>query len=141
MKQKSSKFNQAIRNSFEATGTSVDHFANALGGHLTSAIKQGTASSSQLDEAIKRIGREALGAETDIEKLQRALRSVDDGNSIQQVQNELRSLQQEAGRTEKKFEGLKVGLENVIGGMAAGGGIAAAIEKRWICQSCKPKLT
>ena len=56
------------------------------------------------------------------------------------MQNELRSLQQEAGRTEKKFEGLKVGLENVIGGMAAGGGIAAAIEKRWICQSCKTKI-
>ncbi|MCU5297020.1 hypothetical protein [Bacillus paranthracis] len=125
---------------FEATGTSVDHFANALGGHLTSAIKQGTASSSQLDEAIKRIGREALGAETDIEKLQRALRSVDDGNSIQQVQNELRSLQQEAGRTEKKFEGLKVGLENVIGGMAAGGGIAAAIEKAMDMSKLQTKI-
>ncbi|WP_406644144.1 hypothetical protein PSR14_03055 [Bacillus sp. A01H] len=125
---------------FEATGTSVDHFANALGGHLTSAIKQGTASSSQLDEAIKRIGREALGAETDIEKLQRALRSVDDGNSIRQVQNELRNLQQEAERTEKKFEGLKVGLENVIGGMAAGGGIAAAIEKSMDMSKLQTKI-
>ncbi|PFJ42692.1 hypothetical protein COI99_29970 [Bacillus cereus] len=125
---------------FEATGTSVDHFANALGSHLTSAIKQGTASSSQLDEAIKRIGREALGAETDIEKLQRALRSVDAGNSIRQVQNELRELQQEAGRTEKKFEGLKVGLENVIGGMAAGGGIATAIEKAMDMSKLQTKI-
>ncbi|PFP88713.1 DUF2207 domain-containing protein [Bacillus cereus] len=125
---------------FEATGTSVDHFANALGGHLTSAIKQGTASSAQLDEAIKRIGREALGAETDVEKLQRALRSVDDGNSIRQVQNELRNLQQEAERTEDKFEGLKVGLENVIGGMAAGGGIATAIEKAMDMSKLKTKI-
>ena len=54
---------------------------------------------------------------------------MDAGNSIRQVQNELRELQQEAGRTEKKFEGLQVGLENVIGGLAAGGGIATAIEK------------
>ncbi|PFT96549.1 hypothetical protein COK81_08135 [Bacillus thuringiensis] len=125
---------------FEATGTSVDQFANALGGHLTSAIKQGTASSSQLDEALKRIGHEALGAETDIEKLQRVLRSVDAGNSIQQVRNELRDLQQEAGRTEKKFEGLKVGLENVIGGLAAGGSIATAIEKSMDMSKLKTKI-
>ncbi|OPD57590.1 phage tail tape measure protein [Bacillus anthracis] len=114
---------------FSATGKSVDDFAGALGNRLVNAIRNGTATSKQLEQAIGIIGREALGTEADIEKLQRALRSVDDGNSIQQVQNELRELQQEAGRTEKKFEGLKVGLENVIGGLAAGGGISAAIEK------------
>lgn len=114
---------------FSATGKSVDNFAGALGNRLVNAIKNGTATSRQLEQAIGIIGREALGTEADIEKLQRALRSVDDGNSIQQVRNELRDLQQEAGRTEKKFEGLKIGLENVIGGLAAGGGISAAIEK------------
>ncbi|AZJ18707.1 DUF2207 domain-containing protein [Bacillus wiedmannii bv. thuringiensis] len=114
---------------FSATGKSVDDFAGALGNRLVNAIKSGTATSRQLEQAIGIIGREALGTEADIEKLQRALRSVDDGNSIQQVRNELRDLQQEAGRTEKKFEGLKIGLENVIGGLAAGGGISAAIEK------------
>ncbi|MGE6501841.1 DUF2207 domain-containing protein [Bacillus wiedmannii] len=114
---------------FSATGKSVDDFAGALGNRLVNAIKNGTATSRQLEQAIGIIGREALGTEADIEKLQRALRSVDDGNSIQQVRNELRDLQQEAGRTEKKFEGLKIGLENVIGGLAAGGGIATAIEK------------
>ncbi|MFD5264411.1 DUF2207 domain-containing protein [Bacillus wiedmannii] len=114
---------------FNATGKSVDDFAGALGNRLVNAIRNGTATSKQLEQAIGLIGREALGAEVDIEKLQRALRSVDAGNSIRQVQNELRDLQQEAGRTEKKFEGLKVGLENVIGGLAAGGGISTAIEK------------
>ncbi|MED2716477.1 DUF2207 domain-containing protein, partial [Bacillus thuringiensis] len=69
-----------------------------------------------------------------------ALRSVDAGNSIQQVRNELRDLQQEAGRTEKKFEGLKIGLENVIGGMAAGGGIATAIEKSMDMSKLKTKI-
>lgn len=120
---------------FRATGKSVDDFAGALGNRLVNAIRNGTATSRQLEQAIGIIGREALGAGTDIDKLQRALRSVDAGNSIRQVQNELRDLQQEAGRTEKKFEGLKVGLENVIGGLAAGGGIATAIEKQWTCRS------
>ncbi|UOB93891.1 phage protein (plasmid) [Bacillus wiedmannii] len=114
---------------FSATGKSVDDFAGALGNRLVNAIRNGTATSKQLEQAIGIIGREALGAGTDIDKLQRALRSVDAGNSIRQVQNELRDLQQETGRTEKKFEGLKIGLENVIGGLAAGGGISAAIEK------------
>ncbi|PET14051.1 DUF2207 domain-containing protein [Bacillus thuringiensis] len=125
---------------FRATGKSVDDFAGALGNRLVNAIKSGTATSRQLEQAIGIIGREALGAETDIEKLKRALRSVDAGNSIRQVQNELRELQQEAGRTEKKFEGLKVGLENVIGGLAAGGGIATAIEKAMDMSKLKTKI-
>ncbi|WP_144466579.1 phage tail tape measure protein [Bacillus nitratireducens] len=125
---------------FHATGKSVDDFASALGNRLVNAIKSGTATSRQLEQAIGIIGREALGTEADIEKLQRALRSVDAGNSIQQVRNELRDLQQEAGRTEKKFEGLKIGLENVIGGIAAGGGIATAIEKAMDMSKLKTKI-
>ncbi|MDA1925235.1 DUF2207 domain-containing protein [Bacillus cereus] len=125
---------------FSATGKSVDDFASALGNRLVNAIKSGSATSRQLEQAIGLIGREAIGTEADIEKLQRALRSVDAGNSIQQVQNELRDLQQEAGRTEKKFEGLKVGLENVIGGIAAGGGIATAVEKALDMSKLKTKI-
>ncbi|MGQ7144625.1 hypothetical protein ACUOA8_34435, partial [Escherichia sp. SS-MK2] len=49
-------------------------------------------------------------------------------------------MQQEAERTEKKFEGLKVGLENVIGGMAAGGGIATAVEKAMDMSKLKTKI-
>ncbi|PHC16584.1 hypothetical protein COE97_08630 [Bacillus toyonensis] len=125
---------------FSATGKSVDDFAGALGNRLVNAIKSGSATSRQLEQAIGLIGREALGAETDIEKLQRALRSVDAGNSIQQVRNELRDLQQEAGRTEEKFEGLQVGLENVIGGIAAGGGIASAVEQAMDMSKLKTKI-
>ncbi|MFV8519288.1 DUF2207 domain-containing protein [Bacillus sp. SBS7] len=125
---------------FSVTGKSVDDFAGALGNRLVNAIRNGTATSKQLEQAIGIIGREALGAGTDIDKLQRALRSVDGGNSIRQVQNELRDLQQEAGRTEKKFEGLKIGLENVIGGLAAGGGIATAIEKAMDMSSLQTKI-
>ncbi|MEZ2325912.1 DUF2207 domain-containing protein [Bacillus tropicus] len=125
---------------FSATGKSVDDFAGVLGNRLVNAIRNGTATSKQLEQAIGIIGREALGAGTDIDKLQRALRSVDAGNSIRQVQNELRDLQQEAGRTEKKFEGLKIGLENVIGGLAAGGGISTAIEKAMDMSKLQTKI-
>ncbi|PHC05378.1 DUF2207 domain-containing protein [Bacillus toyonensis] len=125
---------------FRATGKSVDDFAGALGNRLVNAIKSGTATSRQLEQAIGIIGREALGTEADIEKLQRALRSVDAGNSIQQVRNELRDLQQEAQRTEREFKELDIGLENVLGAMVAGGGIAGTIEKALDMSKLKTKI-
>ncbi|PEE83468.1 DUF2207 domain-containing protein [Bacillus toyonensis] len=125
---------------FRATGKSVDDFAGALGNRLVNAIKSGTATSRQLEQAIGIIGREALGTEADIEKLQRALRSVDDGNSIQQVRNELRDLQQEAQRTQREFQELDIGLENVLGAMVAGGGIAGTIEKALDMSKLKTKI-
>ncbi len=125
---------------FHATGKSVDDFAGALGNRLVNAIKSGTATSRQLEQAIGIIGREALGTEADIEKLQRALRSVDAGNSIQQVRNELRDLQQEAQRTQREFKELDIGLENVLGAMVAGGGIAGTIEKALDMSNLKTKI-
>ncbi|WP_142337500.1 DUF2207 domain-containing protein, partial [Bacillus toyonensis] len=125
---------------FRATGKSVDDFAGALGNRLVNAIKSGTATSRQLEQAIGIIGREALGTEADIEKLQRALRSVDADNSIQQVRNELRDLQQEAQRTEREFQELDIGLENVLGAMVAGGGIAGTIEKALDMSKLKTKI-
>lgn len=125
---------------FRATGKSVDDFAGALGNRLVNAIKSGTATSRQLEQAIGIIGREALGTEADIEKLQRALRSVDDGNSIQQVRNELKDLQQEAQRTQKEFQELDIGLENVLGAMVAGGGIAGTIEQALDMSKLKTKI-
>ncbi|WP_255286945.1 DUF2207 domain-containing protein [Bacillus toyonensis] len=125
---------------FHATGKSVDDFAGALGNRLVNAIKSGTATSRQLEQAIGLIGREVLGAEADIEKLQRVLRSVDDGNSIQQVRNELRDLQQEAQRTQREFKELDIGLENVLGAMVAGGGIAGTIEQALDMSKLKTKI-
>ncbi|WP_242273325.1 phage tail tape measure protein [Bacillus cereus group sp. BfR-BA-01538] len=125
---------------FSATGKSVDDFAGALGNRLVNAIKSGTATSRQLDQAIELIGREALGAEADIEKLQRALRSVDDGNSIQNVRNDLRDLSREAERASKSFKELDIGLENMLGGAMAAGGIQGTIEKALDSSKLKTKI-
>lgn len=131
---------QQLETLFRATGTSVDQFANALGGHLTSAIRQGTATSSQLESAIERIGREALGTETDIERLRRALRSIDDGNSIEDIRNELRDLSREAERASQSFKELDIDLENMLGGMVAAGGISGAIEQALDTSKLKTKI-
>ncbi|MBC6973044.1 hypothetical protein H9I32_11850 [Bacillus sp. Xin] len=131
---------QQLETLFRATGTSVDHFANALGSNLTNAIRQGTASSRQLEQAIELIGREALGTETDIERLQRSLRSIDDGNSIENVRNELRQLSREAERASQSFRELDIDLENMLGGMVAAGGISGAIEQALDTSKLKTKI-
>ncbi|MEK4501940.1 phage tail protein [Bacillus sp. FSL R12-0069] len=118
-----------LKTFFEATGTSIDHFAHALGDTLTNAIRNGTATTKQFEQALQIMGREALGTEVDIEKLQRSLRSIDDGNSIEQVRNELRDLSREAEKAGKSFKELDIGLENMLGGAVAVGGILGVIEQ------------
>ncbi|MGG3821093.1 replication protein [Geobacillus thermodenitrificans] len=125
---------------FAATGKTVDDFSDALGSKLVNAIKNGTASSKQLDEAIKKIGQEALGSNVDLEKLKKTLASVDDGNSIKNVKKELGQLSKEAKAAEKSVGDLGAELKNVAGALAAGGGIAGAIEKALDVSTLKTKI-
>ncbi|SFI36216.1 MULTISPECIES: replication protein [unclassified Bacillus (in: firmicutes)] len=125
---------------FQATGTSVDNFSSVLGGRLVNAIKSGTASSKQLDDAINKIGVEALGTTTDLEKMKQALASIDDGNSIANVKKELQSLANEAENTQKSLKDLDVDLENMLGAAVAGGGISGAIETALDTSKLKTKI-
>ncbi|MFJ7831802.1 hypothetical protein ACIQXU_16450 [Peribacillus sp. NPDC097284] len=112
---------------FDATGTSVDQYANALGSGLVNAIKNGTASSKQLDDAISKIGQAALGSSTDIDKMKKALSSVDDGASLNSVKKDLSEVAKEADQAGDKVNGFGDDLKGVVAGLAAGGGIAGAI--------------
>lgn len=138
--EKAASSTRQLETLFSATGKSVDDFADALGNRLVNAIKNGTASSRQLEQAIEVIGREALGAETDIGKLQQALRSVDDGNSIQNIRTDLNQLSQEADQTGESIKGLGVELENVLGGIVAGGGIQEVIGQALDMSELKTKI-
>jgi phage-related minor tail protein len=125
---------------FQATGKSVDDFAGTLGGRLTNAIKNGSASSQQLNAALEKIGRTALGTNIDIDKMKKALSSVDDGNSLKNVKKELEQLAKEAKAAEKSVGDLGIELENVAGAIVAGGGIAGAIEKSLDVSTLKTKI-
>lgn len=113
---------------FSATGKSVDDFAGALGDKLTNAIKSGTASSKQLEEAIDKIGQEALGANVDLDKLKQALSNIDKGGSLDKVKKDLDELAKEAKKAEQSISDLGAGLENIAGALVAGGGLAGAME-------------
>lgn len=77
---------------FEASKTSVDDYADILGNKLTQAIKGGYANADQLEVAINKIGREFTEGKTDVSEFKRVLDSVDDGNSIDNVKNDLNEL-------------------------------------------------
>lgn len=75
---------------FSSTGTQVDDYADVLGSKLVSAIKNGTANSDQMKNAIEKIGKSATGGKADIRQLTDALDTVDDGEAIRNLIEELK---------------------------------------------------
>lgn len=75
---------------FSSTGTQVDDYADVLGSKLVSAIKNGTANSDQMETAIEKIGKSATGGKADIRQLTDALDTVDDGEAIRNLIEELK---------------------------------------------------
>lgn len=91
---------------FDATGTSVDDYANVLGSRLVTAIKNGSASSDQLKQAIEKIGRSATGGKADINQLTAALDTLDDGQAIQNLIQELKEAGNQADNTSEQLENM-----------------------------------
>ena len=91
---------------FDATGTSVDDYADILGSRLVTAIKNGSASSDQLKQAIEKIGRSATGGKADINQLTAALDTLDDGQAIQNLIQELKEAGNQADNTSEQLENM-----------------------------------
>ncbi|MEY9980400.1 hypothetical protein [Lysinibacillus sp. RC79] len=113
---------------FEATGTSVNTFSDILGQKLTNAIKEGKASSQQLEQALEKMGRAALGSEADIEKMKHALANVNQ-DGLDKVKKELGQIAKEADKAGDSVNGFGNKLQAVAGALMAGGGLAAMIHE------------
>lgn len=85
---------------FKATKTTVDDYESIIGSKLTNSIKNGTASSKDLSQALDKIAKESLGSKEGIESLKRALDKIDDGNSIDNVVKELEELKKTSSDTD-----------------------------------------
>ena len=84
---------------FDATGTSVDDYADVLGSKLTSAIRSGSANSEQLRTAITKIGKAVTGGKADINQLTSAIDTIDDGQAIKNLIAELKEAGNRADKT------------------------------------------
>lgn len=134
------KSTQRMERYFEAAGKSVDDFSDTLGTGLTSAIKRGTANSRQLEIALEKIGKAALGNDADIDRFKKSLDSIDDGKSIANVRKDLQKLGKDAQSAKKETDGLGDSLTNLVAGAAAGAGIGSIIEKSFDISALDTKI-
>ena len=106
---------------FEATGTNVDDYADVLGSKLVTAIKNGSASSDQLKMAIEKIGKSATDGKADIKQMTDALDTVDDGQAIRNLIQELKDAGTQADNTSEQLD--------EMGETLTGGAVMMAAEK------------
>lgn len=110
---------------FSASGKSVNDFADILGTRLVNAIKNGTATSDQLEIALNKIGKEALGADVDINKFKSTLDSVKSGNSLNQVKSELQEISPKAKGAEDSLDDMADAING--GNMMEAGEIISSV--------------
>ncbi|AHN22038.1 hypothetical protein [Lysinibacillus varians] len=121
--------NRDLQTFFDATGTTVNDFSDVLGTRLTNAIREGTASTDQINRALQIMGQHALGAGADIDQMREALRRAAQGTDLNGVRQDLARITQEANQAEEAVNGFGQKLAGVAAGLAAGGGIALALEQ------------
>ena len=99
----------------QATNTELNDYSQVLGTRLVSAIKDGTASSDQLELALNKIGKEALGSKADLTEFKEALDKADDGSGLDEVKSDLKELGTDAETAGGKLEDLdgKLSLNNL----------------------------
>lgn len=88
----------------KATDKTLDDYVDVLGTRMVQAIRDGEASSDQLELAINKIGKSAIGTEGDLSELKRTLDRVDDGDSIDEVRDEIKNMGQAADETSPKID-------------------------------------
>lgn len=102
---------QRLDTLLKATGTDLSDYTQILGTRLVSAIKDGTASSDQLELAINKIGKEALGSKADLSDMKEALDKVDDSSGLDGVKTDLQDIAKEAGTAGDELAGMSGKLD------------------------------
>ena len=86
------KSTERLSRFFTATGKDVEAYRHVLGDKLTDSIKNGKASSKDMERALELMAKEASNGKANINELRDALDKLDDGGSIQNVKKELESV-------------------------------------------------
>ena len=100
---------------FSLTGKSVEDFRHVLGDKLTNAIKSGKASSADLDKALEKIGKSALGSKVDVNEFKNAINKIDGSSGIDKLEKQFKSLDGVVEESTKKI-GKKLDFQNIQAG-------------------------
>ena len=132
---------QDLKNVFAITETTLESYTDLLGNRLVNAIKNGTATSGQLQQAFNKIGTAATGSQTGVKELQAQIQRLDQGAAdIAQLRTEFKQLGSAAEEAESAVKGVGSEMSSVIAGVAAGGGLAAAVTKALDVSSLDTKI-
>ena len=106
------KSTERLSRFFSATGKDIEAYRHVLGDKLTDAIKNGKASSKDMERALELMAKEASNGKADVNALREALDKLDDGGSIQNVKKELT----EVGEASKSsaFRNVDSGFDIII---------------------------
>lgn len=139
--QETEKTTKQLDNLFKATNSTLDNYADTLGNKLVRSIKEGTASSRDLKKAFALVGKAAIGADADIDKVRQSVNKLESGEqSVKAVRKELKQLSIDAQAAEENVNGLGESLGGLAAGAAAGLGIDAAVEKSLDFTSLEAKV-
>ncbi|MCH4171931.1 MAG: tape measure protein [Lactobacillus sp.] len=111
---------QRLQTLLKATGGSIDDYRDALGNRLVNAIKEGKASSEQLNQAFQKIAQEAGVAKGDLGQLANALDKFDGTpEGLKATTKELDNLSQKSESSGSAFANFKDKLS--LGAIAGAG--------------------
>lgn len=130
MGSEQTRFNQAqqgMQNYLEATGQSIDDLSSTLGSRLTNAIRDGSASSDQLEMALRRLGQAAGHSGDDLQEFQRLLRNMDGSNSLDEIRRDLDRIGDSADQASGKLRGIGSAAGAAGGAIAGIGAVGAAV--------------
>ena len=100
---------------FSLTGKTVEDFRHVLGDKLTNAIKSGKASSADLDKALEKIGKSALGSKVDVNEFKNTINKIDGSSGIDKLEKQFKSLDGVVEESTKKI-GKKLDFQNIQAG-------------------------
>lgn len=100
-----------LNNILQVTGSSLGDFSDLLGQELAQAIRNGTASSAQLEKAFKQIAGATQSASVDIDQVRQALSQLDNGASVQSVRDSLQALSSTTSTVEDEVNRLQQALK------------------------------
>ena len=130
MGSETTRFNQAqqaMQNYMNSTAQTINDLSSVLGSQLTNAIRSGSATSDQLEQALRRLGQAAGHSGADLERFEQIVRNVDGSNNLDQIRRDLERIGDAADEAEGKMKGLGDSISGALGGLVAGGGLAGAV--------------
>lgn len=131
------KGTQQLSRLFEITESSVEDYADVIGTRLVRAIQNGTATSRDLQQAFQKIGAAATGSKDNVSKLAEEIKKIDDGvSSVANARKEIQKL----GKDANESEGAVNDLGGALGGIAAGVGAGAVVDKALAAETLETRI-